>query len=399
MSPNFNFKAFYLPRRFSIGSALGFVLLPLFTASTGWGQPSHAQVVEQTITEDALNSGGGVRWGGRGWPFSELTAIEETLVGSPVGRIVLDRHGVGSGTSSFSWIGSRFSAPDPGRTVFISAWGSKYEGCFVELIVQRAPVTPPLDASAVIPVQLDIGVNGQVIQLTANANDGDAFQNNYTYTNYEDGESVEYSSTWYMGRQVFPLDATIAQLLGNAPAEEVRTRVTFANDTAEIYRIGDETVRRWQGAYSFNRNCQSPGQTFAQAPASPSSNNSPVAQSFVGQPSNSFTAPQTILAVEGIFDENTPRLNDDNSPFQAHIFQGMAGDAITITMTSNDFDAYLLLVDPNGEAIAQNDDMVNGNLNAQIVIELTTTGEYRAIANSRDETGRGGYRLTIQSGI
>ena len=393
MSPSFNVKSFSL----SLKSSIGYVLLSLAMIGAGWSQPSYAQVaVEETIAEDSLNSGGGVRWGGRGWPFSELTAIEETLVGSTVGRIVLDRHGVGSGSSSFAWLASRFSAPDPGRTVFISAWGSKYEGCFVELIVQRAPITPPLESSAVIPVQLDIGVNGQVIQLTANASDGDAFQENYTYSNYEDGESVEYSSTWYMGRQVFPIDANIAQILGDAPAEEVRTRVTFANDTAEIYKIGDETVRRWQGAYSFNRNCQSQGQTFAQAPSTSDSNNA-TGQSFGGQPANSFTAqPRTILEVEGVFDDSTPRLNDDNSPFREHIFQGTAGDTVTITMTSNDFDAYLLLVDPNGETIAQNDDIVSGNLNSQIVIELTVTGQYVAVANARDETGRGAYRLMIQ---
>lgn len=75
---------------------------------------------------------------------------------------------------------------------------------------------------------------------------------------------------------------------------------------------------------------------------------------------------------------------------QAHewSFSGNAGDLVTITLTSEDFDTYLFVFDgPTFETIASNDDAddINLGLNSQIVdLELPATGEYIIGVSSYD---------------
>ncbi len=63
------------------------------------------------------------------------------------------------------------------------------------------------------------------------------------------------------------------------------------------------------------------------------------------------------------------------------LFNGTAGAEVTITMTSNDFDAYLVLTDAVGAVIAEDDDS-GGRLNAQISTTLPSDGAYTIIATS-----------------
>ena len=87
----------------------------------------------------------------------------------------------------------------------------------------------------------------------------------------------------------------------------------------------------------------------------------------------------------------------DGSLFDTHTFSGEAGQPVVITMESPDFDTFLVLLDPSGEPIADNDDIVAGsNLNSQIQIALPQSGVYRIIANAFDASGRGRYRLTVR---
>ncbi len=46
------------------------------------------------IAEDDLVTKQGVRWGGQKWPYSKIVEIQDGLVGSPVGRVIIDRHGI-----------------------------------------------------------------------------------------------------------------------------------------------------------------------------------------------------------------------------------------------------------------------------------------------------------------
>lgn len=66
------------------------------------------------------------------------------------------------------------------------------------------------------------------------------------------------------------------------------------------------------------------------------------------------------------------------------VFAGEADQAVMITLTSDDFDAYLVLQDASGEVLAEDDDS-GGRLNAQITFTLPAAAEYTILATSLRE--------------
>ncbi|HSM83935.1 MAG TPA: pre-peptidase C-terminal domain-containing protein [Nodosilinea sp.] len=77
-----------------------------------------------------------------------------------------------------------------------------------------------------------------------------------------------------------------------------------------------------------------------------------------------------------------------------YTFSGTAGQTITITLESADFDPVLSLLGASEEEIASNDDF-GGSLNATIIVELPEDGVYTIIA--RSFSGQGGdYDLTVR---
>lgn len=84
----------------------------------------------------------------------------------------------------------------------------------------------------------------------------------------------------------------------------------------------------------------------------------------------------------------------------AYLFEGRAGDVVTIAMESEDFDALLVLLDPDGEEVARDDDSGQG-LNALIAdFELPESGAYTILATSFNNDANnsaldGAYTLTL----
>ena len=103
--------------------------------------------------------------------------------------------------------------------------------------------------------------------------------------------------------------------------------------------------------------------------------------------------PQTIT---GELSPTSPMVEDDGRYYEAHTFEGSAGEALTIDLISDDFDAYLILVSPTGERIAADDDSAGGT-NARITLTLPTTGTYTLIATSYGVGETGTYRLDTRS--
>ena len=91
-----------------------------------------------------------------------------------------------------------------------------------------------------------------------------------------------------------------------------------------------------------------------------------------------------------------------DQPAQNYPLRVVAGEVISITLTGDGFDAYLLLLDPTGTPIAEDDDSAGG-LDAQIgPLEIPDDGIYTVVVtsfgqqqNSQPETGS--YRLQIDS--
>jgi hypothetical protein len=88
------------------------------------------------------------------------------------------------------------------------------------------------------------------------------------------------------------------------------------------------------------------------------------------------------------------RLND-GSYVDLFQFSGVAGQTVTIDMTSSAFDTYLYLLDPTPVSVARNDDF-GGSTNSQIVFTLTASGTWTVGATSLEANQLGSYALALQ---
>ena len=99
--------------------------------------------------------------------------------------------------------------------------------------------------------------------------------------------------------------------------------------------------------------------------------------------------------VSGNLTTDDCRLEFDNSFYDAWTFQATAGQTIRITMHSATFDAYLLLYDPSGNFIDENNNYPGGGSDARLTLEVTESGTYTVYANSFDVGVTGGYTLEL----
>ncbi len=80
----------------------------------------------------------------------------------------------------------------------------------------------------------------------------------------------------------------------------------------------------------------------------------------------------------------------------AYTFTGTAGQSVTITLLSEDFDSYLVLKDAAGTDLVSDDDSA-GNLNARIGnFALPADGTYTIIATSYNNATPGNFTLTLE---
>lgn len=230
----------------------------ILVLSTQICTPAYAKKKSSSICEDDLTTRTGLRWGGsRKLPFKRVVDIRECLVDTHLGKVTAGRHG----KSSFQ-ISEIFGKkqPFPGERYYISLWGSKIEGCFVEMIVQDAPVNGQVNVPSIVPKFLELGIGGELIQLPAQVSleTTKILKSDYSYTQYVSGANRNYNSTWFMTRNLFAIDSQVLEFLRNAPEGEVRARLTFADDSTQLLKISPETVESWDAAFGFNPTCESP---------------------------------------------------------------------------------------------------------------------------------------------
>jgi len=91
-------------------------------------------------------------------------------------------------------------------------------------------------------------------------------------------------------------------------------------------------------------------------------------------------------------DETLP----DGSYFQVYEFQGQAGQNVVIEMKSQQVDPYIVLFDPQGRQIADDDDS-GGGKNALIRTRLPLSGTYTLYVNSYEAGKIGSYTLALRS--
>lgn len=105
---------------------------------------------------------------------------------------------------------------------------------------------------------------------------------------------------------------------------------------------------------------------------------------------------QTLLQEQGDLGPGSPVWQEDGTFYQVYRFQGNAGQVVTISMESREFDTYVLLLDPDGQLVGQNDDASSNNTNSLLTITLPRTGTYQVIANTYDRNGKGHFTLVVR---
>ena len=75
-----------------------------------------------------------------------------------------------------------------------------------------------------------------------------------------------------------------------------------------------------------------------------------------------------------------------------------AGKTYQIDHSSRDFDAFMILLGPDGVLVAQDDDSGGGpnGLDARIIYQAPKTGEYRVVVTSYNNVGIGNFSIMIQ---
>src|SRR3989442_13992802 len=87
----------------------------------------------------------------------------------------------------------------------------------------------------------------------------------------------------------------------------------------------------------------------------------------------------------------------DGSRYKMYAFVGNKGDTVAVDLTSEDFDANLLIADAAGNSLARNDDS-GEKCNARLTVGPPATRNYPRYANSGSAAQLGEYTLSLGLG-
>jgi len=89
-------------------------------------------------------------------------------------------------------------------------------------------------------------------------------------------------------------------------------------------------------------------------------------------------------------------LRPDGSYADSYVYMGRAGERITVTQRSRDFDSWVMVDDPRGP-MQEADDDSGGNLDSELTVTLPHDGPFLIVANSVAAQATGGYQMTLRS--
>ena len=78
-----------------------------------------------------------------------------------------------------------------------------------------------------------------------------------------------------------------------------------------------------------------------------------------------------------------------------YVIELVAGDTIAIDLTSDSFDAIVLLLAADGSTVAENDDGPDGSTNALLFTRITQSGKYVVRVQAFGNTGVGSFKLKL----
>jgi len=100
-------------------------------------------------------------------------------------------------------------------------------------------------------------------------------------------------------------------------------------------------------------------------------------------------------AEQGVLETGDSTIPEDGSFYDSYPLEGNAGDSFTISLESDEFDAFVALIDSKGNIIEQNDDINDQESNSRIRVTIPNNGVYNVIVNAYDQGGKGKYVLTV----
>ena len=97
----------------------------------------------------------------------------------------------------------------------------------------------------------------------------------------------------------------------------------------------------------------------------------------------------------GVLEEGDRIIEEDGSFYDSYPLEAQSGESFNIALESDEFDAFVALIDAQGNIIEQNDDINEEDSNSKIRVTIPESGTYNIIVNAYDEGGTGQYILTI----
>ena len=97
----------------------------------------------------------------------------------------------------------------------------------------------------------------------------------------------------------------------------------------------------------------------------------------------------------GALEEGDRIIAEDGSFYDSYPIDVKSGESFTISLESDEFDAFVALIDAKGNIIEQNDDVSEEDSNSRIRVTIPENGVYNIIVNAYDEGGGGQYVLTV----
>lgn len=101
------------------------------------------------------------------------------------------------------------------------------------------------------------------------------------------------------------------------------------------------------------------------------------------------------IEIKGELAATDPPDKKIGGPSKLHKVKLQKGKTYTIDLVSEDFDAFLRLLSPGGDQLAEDDDS-GGNLNSRVQFSPAQNGEYQVVATSLDQK-TGNYTLTVRA--
>ncbi|WP_366664968.1 DVUA0089 family protein [Microcoleus sp. bin48.metabat.b7b8b9.023] len=108
------------------------------------------------------------------------------------------------------------------------------------------------------------------------------------------------------------------------------------------------------------------------------------------------TSTTLLSANNSLIPGRSSALPSDGSLYEQHTFQGRAGQSVTISVESRDFDTLVALFSPDEKLLAKNDDISSSNSNSSVTVTLPASGRYTVVVNAYKKGERGRYTLTIR---